>query len=137
MAKKTNDQELSELCTIIAKEHYDLTKDHKGDNINYLWYMYSEGVHRGVYRPFILMAEMNLCKCFQLITEDECQNLLNMLKSEDKDNAYLAMLVVKKIMQDRHDKYGNDLSKSVYLDIKKDYHFRVISHDLFMKTKSF
>jgi len=135
MGTKTTSQELSELCASIATEHYNFTKDNKGDNINYMWYLYSVGVHKGHYRPFILMAEMNLCKHFQLINEEECNNLLNMLKSEDEDNAYIAMHVVKKIMHDRHDQFGKDTDLEVYKDIRDNYSSKVMSHELFIKTK--
>ena len=117
----------------VSDEHYRLTKD-IDSNISYLWYLYSTGVKAGQYRPFIFYAEVNLNFCMGLINEDERNNINNMIVSPDKENLYLAYLAILNIRKESHKKFGSMIEFPAYSQVKNDYLYKVLSHDLFKKT---
>ena len=80
------DQKIKNLINDICQEHWDASKS-EDTNMGYLWYMYATGHKKGDFRPFIFHSEMNLLMKTEYITEDEKDNMLSMLLSEDKENA--------------------------------------------------
>lgn len=117
----------------VSDEHYRLTKN-IDSNISYLWYLYSVGTKAGQYKPFIFYAEVNLNFCMGLINEDERNNINNMIESPDKENLYLAYLAILNIRKERHKKFGSMIEFPAYSQVKNDYLYKVLSHDLFKKT---
>ena len=127
-------QEIRKLSGAISEEHYNLTNG-IDNNLNYLWYMYYKGTKKEDFRPFIYMAELMLLKKLNYITESEIQNVVNMMKSEDKDNLYLATLTIKNLRDLRIKEYGiysNENEK--YNEIKQAYSFEILNHTVFMET---
>jgi hypothetical protein len=117
----------------ISDEHYRLTKD-VDSNISYLWYLHSVGVKAGEYRPFIFYAEVNLNLYMGLINEDEKDNIIHMIESPDRENLYLAYLALENIRKERHKKFGSMIEFPAYSQVKNDYLYKILSHDLFKKT---
>jgi len=127
-------KEIRKLSGAISEEHYNLTNG-IDNNLNYLWYMYYKGTKKEDFRPFIYMAELMLLKKLNYITESEIQNVVNMMKSEDKDNLYLATLTIKNLRDLRIKEYGiyfNENEK--YNEIKQVYSFEILNHTVFMET---
>ena len=80
------DKKIKNLINDICQEHGSVSKL-EDSNMGYLWYMYSTGTKKGDFKPFIFLTEMNLLIKTKHITEDEKDNMLSMLLSEDEDNA--------------------------------------------------
>lgn len=88
------------LANKIAKEHYNITLN--GDrSINYIWYLYSEGVKKDLYKDFIFAYELNLLLNLDIITSSEKYNIKTMLVSEDSDNIYMAVLAIENFRKQR------------------------------------
>jgi hypothetical protein len=51
--------------------------------------MYAAGQRKGDFKPFIFLSELNLLVKTNYVTEEEKQNMLGMLLSEDDDNAHI------------------------------------------------
>jgi hypothetical protein len=126
-------KEMQQFLIEIADEHFRLTKD-VDSNISYLWYLYSAGTKKGDYKPFIFFAEINLNFCMGLLNEDEKKNIMTMIESPDEDNLYLAYLAVMNTRKERHKKFGSMIEFPAYTQVKSDYLYKVLSHDLFMQT---
>lgn len=88
------------LCTKIANEHFKITLG-TDRNFNYLWFMYTKGVHAGEPADFIIMSEMNLLHKLGLLDEEGVENIRKMLISNDNDNIYMALLSVKSLRAQR------------------------------------
>lgn len=88
------------LCTKIANEHFKITLG-IDRNFNYLWFMYTKGVHAGEPADFIIMSEMNLLHKLGLLDEEGVENIRKMLISNDNDNIYMALLSVKSLRAQR------------------------------------
>jgi hypothetical protein len=93
------------LATKIIDEHFEMTLV-ANRNINYLWYTYKTGTKRGEFRPFIFLSELNLLVKTGYITEDEKQNMLGMLVSDDDDNAHLTGYSILTLRKKRIDNMG-------------------------------
>lgn len=88
------------LCSKIANEHFKITLG-IDRNFNYLWFMYTKGVHAGEPADFIVMSEMNLLHKLGLLDEEGVENIRKMLISNDNDNIYMALLSVKSLRAQR------------------------------------
>lgn len=124
------------LISEIVQEHFDMTKPVDG-NLNYLWYMYKSGSKEGIYKPFILMAEMELLKEMGYISEEEVENMARMMESEDDENITLVWMAINTWRLTRIKEHGlykdNPLA---YKQISKDYPVKILSLDLFTKAKN-
>lgn len=132
MDKKT--KEFKEFIQGIVEEHYNITKK-VDQNLNYLWHLYLKGGKVGQYKPFILMAEMQLLKEMGYMDDEQIDNLWKMLNSEDEDNfniAYLALRHFKSQRIKEHGAYGMG-STFAYMNVEKDYPVKVLNHELFLK----
>lgn len=118
----------------IVNEHFELTR--KTDiNLNYLWYLYKNGSNSGTYKPFILLAEMQLLKAMGYLSEEEIENMSGMLESEDKDNFNLVWLAIKTLRLARIKEHGEySVDNSTYTEIEKDYPTKILHHGLFIKA---
>lgn len=88
------------LCSKIANEHFKITLG-IDRNFNYLWFMYTKGVHAGEPADFIIMSEMNLLHKLGLLDDEGLENIRKMLISNDNDNIYMALLSVKSLRAQR------------------------------------
>lgn len=126
---------MKDLIAAIIQEHYFMTKK-VDQNLHYLWHLYRDGTRAGEYRPFILMAEMQLLKELGYLTEDEVKNMCVMMESDDKDNLNLVYLSILNLRKQRIEDYGeygvSDVSAPLY-NIVQDYSHTIMSQELFMK----
>lgn len=84
-------------------------------SMNYLWYMYKDGMKRGDFRPFILQIELNLLLSLGIITEDEMHSINTMLSSHDEDNYFIALLSIETLRNKRiklHGKWTKEINVS-------------------------
>lgn len=135
MVKK--DKEFKELIGAIVEEHFQMTKK-IDQNLHYLWFMYKKGTKAGDYKPFMLMAEMQLLKEMGYISAEEIQNMVSMIDSKDEDNFYLVWLAVKTWRMNRIKDHGMYSSTNLfpYMNIEKDYPTKILNHEVFLKTKT-
>ena len=135
MVKK--DKEFKELIGAIVEEHFQMTKK-IDQNLHYLWFMYKTGTKAGDYKPFMLMAEMQLLKEMGYISAEEIQNMVSMIDSKDEDNFYLVWLAVKTWRMNRIKDHGMYSSTNLfpYMNIEKDYPTKILNHEVFLKTKT-
>jgi hypothetical protein len=135
MNKKS--KEFKNFIEAIIDEHYQITKQ-SNKNLNYLWYLYKRTGKAIEYKPFILMAEMQLLKEMGYITSEEVDNMCNMINSEDEDNFNIAWLAIKSVRHVRIKEHGVYGTKSTfaYMSIEKDYSSKILNPELYMKTIS-
>lgn len=93
------------LCKKIAEEHSKITSGFDR-NFNYLWFMYTKGVHAGEPADFMIAAEINLLKRLGEITQEQIDNISKMLISDDNDNIYIGLMSVKALRLMRIKKHG-------------------------------
>lgn len=125
------DKKLKNLVEEICNEHYK-SSIHQDSNIGYLWYMYVNGSKQGMFKPFMFLAELNLLVATGYVTEDEKQNMLGMMLSQDEDNFNLMAYSILHFRNQRiKDKglYKSDNEK--YSDI--DYLTHIFNPELFLK----
>lgn len=94
------------LCKKIAEEHFKITVG-TDRNFNYLWFMYTKGVHAGEPADFMIAAEINLLKRLGEITQEQIDNISKMLISDDNDNIYIGLMSVKALRLTRIKKHGD------------------------------
>jgi hypothetical protein len=125
------DKKLKNLVEEICNEHHNSSVQQDG-NIGYLWYMYVNGSKQGMFKPFMFLAELNLLVATGYVTEDEKQNMLGMMLSQDEDNFNLMAYSILHFRNQRiKDKglYKSDNEK--YSDI--DYLTHIFNPELFLK----
>jgi hypothetical protein len=130
MIKIFRDKKITSLIENICHEHHMVCK--VGDsNMGYLWYMYTHGTKKGEFRPFIFLSEVNLLVKTGYFTEEEKNNLINMLSSNDDDNAHLTAYSIITLRNQRIKDMGLwTLENENYKDI--NYTKDVISPETFM-----
>ena len=125
------DKKLKNLVEEICNEHHNSSVQ-QDSNIGYLWYMYVNGSKQGMFKPFMFLAELNLLVATGYVTEDEKQNMLGMMLSQDEDNFNLMAYSILHFRNQRiKDKglYKSDNEK--YSDI--DYLTHIFNPELFLK----
>ena len=133
MIKNFKDSKITAMIRDICKEHWEVSKPNDS-NIGYLWYMYAVGTKAGTFRPFIFLSELNLLVKTGYVTEEEKQNMLGMLLSEDEDNAQIMALALLNFRKQRIEEKGIwTLDNEKYKNI--DYTRDIINPELFMKSK--
>ena len=123
--------EIRKFISKIANEHYALSNS-EDKSLNYLWYMYSEGMHKGQYRPFMFAGEINLNLAMNMVTQDEAKNLFSMLASPDKDNLHMLYTILKHYRKKRHKEYGVIYDSAAYANVKKNYSSLMIFPEMFI-----
>jgi hypothetical protein len=130
MIKIFRDKKITSLIENICHEHHMVCKV-EDSNMGYLWYMYTHGTKKGDFRPFIFLSEVNLLVKTGYLTEIEKENLINMLKSNDEDNAHLTAYSIITLRNKRIEEMGLwTLENENYRDI--NYTRDVISPETFM-----
>ena len=123
------DKKLKTLINDICQEHWDVSKS-EDNNMGYLWYMYAAGHKKGDFKPFIFLSELNLLVKTNYVTQEEKQNMLGMLLSEDDDNAHITGYSIDTLRNKRIKEMGLwTLDNVIYKDIK--YTIDIISLDTF------
>ena len=123
---KREDKELSKLCVAICSDHYELLKD-VDPNMSYTFNLYANGPYQGDYRKFMFYGELKLNKLLGLINADEVENTFNMMVSEDKDNFYIVMQIIKHYMKERHSKFGALMDYKGYDYARQNYSQEVLN----------
>lgn len=129
--KKYNfsDTKIKNLIKDICNEHWDVCKP-EDSNMGYLWYMYASGNKQGEFKPFIFLSELNLLVKKGYATEEEKQNMLGMLLSEDDDNAHLTAYSILTLRSKRIKELGLWTDNNVnYKDV--NYTKDIINPELF------
>jgi hypothetical protein len=130
MIKIFRDKKITSLIENICHEHHMVCKV-EDSNMGYLWYMYTHGTKKGEFRPFIFLSEVNLLVKTGYLTEEEKNNLINMLSSNDDDNAHLTAYSIITLRNQRIKDMGLwTLENENYKDI--NYTKDVISPETFM-----
>jgi hypothetical protein len=130
MIKIFRDKKITSLIENICHEHHMVCKV-EDSNMGYLWYMYTHGTKKGEFRPFIFLSEVNLLVKTGYLTEEEKNNLINMLNSNDDDNAHLTAYSIITLRNQRIKDMGLwTLENENYKDI--NYTKDVISPETFM-----
>jgi hypothetical protein len=93
------------LCNKIATEHFNMTLG-TDRNFNYLWFMYTRGVHAGMQADFIVLSEIYLLQKLGYLDQDSIDNIKKMLTSDDNDNVYIALMSIKTLRKQRIKKHG-------------------------------
>jgi len=127
---------LQALVKAIIQEHYFMTKK-VDQNLHYLWHLYYQGVKAGEFRPFILLAEIQLLKVLGYVTEDEANNMSNMMRSEDYDNlnlVYLSILNMRKKRIEEHGEWDLTPVSPKFREIVNSYPVTVLSKELLITT---
>ena len=100
------DKKIKNLIAKICEEHHGACKT-EDSNMGYLWYMYAYGNKKDTYKPFIFMCELNLLVKTGYVTEEEANNMLNMLQSADEDNANITAYAINTFREDRLKNLGH------------------------------
>jgi hypothetical protein len=95
--------------------------------MSYTFNLYASGPYHGQYRKFMFYAELKLNKLLGLITAEEVENVFNMMISEDKDNFYIVMQIVKHYMKERHAKFGALMDYKGYDYARQNYSQEVLN----------
>jgi hypothetical protein len=100
------DTKIKNLISKICVEHLQISKL-EDSNIGYLWYMYNDGSRKGDFKPFIFLAEINLLIATNYLAKEEKENMLNMLTSNDEDNAHILAYCILQLRDQRIKEKGS------------------------------
>jgi hypothetical protein len=118
----------------IAKEHFEITKYIANQNLNYLWYMYTSGTKKDNLKDanmLMFCAELGLLKEMAYISQEEADNIIRMLHSDDTDNHFVAFLTIKTLRTQRIKDHGEfHQHNTAYDEVVANYAF----HDLKILT---
>ena len=118
----------------IAEEHFEITKHTVDKNLNYLWYMYTSGTKKDNLKDanmLMFCAELGILKEMSYISQQEADNVIRMLHSDDTDNHFVAFLTVKTLRTQRIKDHGEfNPHTDAYDEVVANYAF----HDLKILT---
>lgn len=118
----------------IAEEHFEITKHTVNKNLNYLWYMYTSGTKKDNLKDanmLMFCAELGILKEMSYINQQESDNIIRMLHSDDTDNHFVAFLTVKTLRTQRIKDHGEfEANNTAYDKVVANYAF----HDLKILT---
>lgn len=118
----------------IAEEHFEITKHTVNKNLNYLWYMYTSGTKKDNLKDanmLMFCAELGILKEMSYINQQESDNIIRMLHSDDTDNHFVAFLTVKTLRTQRIKDHGEfEANNTAYEEVVANYAF----HDLKILT---
>lgn len=126
---------LKNLISVIVEEHYYITKK-TDQNLNYLWYLYYKAGKAGEYRPFILIAEIQLLNKLGYLSDDEVKNIVVMMESKDLDNlnlVYLSVLALRNKRVEKHGIYNKTEVSDELTKLVKDYSYTVLNTEILTK----
>jgi len=127
-------RKISNFLKKIIKEHFEITKHTANKNLNYLWYMYCSGTKKdNLQDGYMLMfcAELGILKEMGYIDQQEADNIIRMLHSDDTDNHFVAFLTVKTLRTQRIKDHGEfEANNTAYDKVVANYAF----HDLKILT---
>jgi len=90
----------------------------------------------GIVRPWMLLAEAHLLMYLGYMDKFSIENLVNLIKSPDKDNLFVASQVIKFYRNLRIKELGEfDKKKSKYREVIRDYDTKILNADLWKQYK--
>jgi len=125
------DKKLQKLIIDISEEHYNITSSLNLSNLSYLWFMYSSGSKKGDYKPFILLAEINLLVRLNYLDSGEKRNLIGLMTSSDEDNLYIAGLSILELRKQRIKDLGKYTADNKHYEVI-DYHKEILNPEDFL-----
>ncbi len=123
----------------ILDEHYKITSNPEAKNSNIMWMMYLNKANTskaGMIKPWMFLAEAHLLMYLGYMDKYAVENLVNLIKSPDKDNLFVASQVVKFYRNLRIKELGEfDKKKSKYREVIRDYDSKILNADLWQQYK--
>lgn len=133
------ERRIRNLSKQICSEHYEITNAPECKNLHMLWYMYTEGVKKNSYRPFVFLAELRLLNYLGYIPSDSVENAIRLLESPDKENLFVASQVIKFYRKQRIKDLGefnkHNMNKKEYIKVRKDYESKILNKDVWSSKK--
>ena len=129
-SNKLTDSLLLKIC----EEHHKMAKDNDG-NLGYLWFMYDKGTKKGTFKPFIVIAEINLLNFMGYIDNTEKSRMIGLLKSIDNENLFMLLLAINTLRENRVEEFGSysiDNLNYKNIDYKKD----IINVEIFKEIQN-
>ena len=104
-----------------------------------MWMMYLNDANTsraGTIKPWMFLAEAHLLMYLGYMDKFSIENLVNLIKSPDKDNLFVASQVVKFYRNLRIKELGEfDIKKSKYRQVMRDYESKILNIDLWKQYK--
>jgi hypothetical protein len=116
----------------IVEEHFHLTKE-MDRNLNYLWWMYYKGNNKDMIKPFMIVAEINLCFEMNIITDEEKDGMINMLSANDSDSLFILFSSLSFFRKERIKKLKEFLEENdsevidAYADVRSKYAYKILN----------
>tara|TARA_R110000851_G_scaffold75338_4_gene166136 strand:+ start:1276 stop:1689 length:414 start_codon:yes stop_codon:yes gene_type:complete len=130
------EKEIINLSKKICNEHYKITDSDDCRNLNYLWYMYVDGLGKNTFKPFVFLAELKLLEYLKYIEKNNLENAINMLNSSDKENMYVVSQVISFYRKKRIKDLGECVDGNANYDqVKKDYEFKILNKSVWSDAK--
>jgi len=133
------ERRIKNLVKKILDEHYKITSNPECKSSNIMWMMYLNKANTskaGIVRPWMLLAEAHLLMYLGYMDKYAVENLVNLIKSPDKDNLFVASQVVKFYRKLRIKELGEfDKKKSKYREVIRDYDTKILNADLWKQYK--
>ena len=123
----------------ILNEHFKITSNPEAKNSNIMWTMHFYNANTskaGMIKPWMFLAEAHLLMYLGYMDKYAVENLVNLIKSPDKDNLFVASQVVKFYRNLRIKELGEfDKKKSKYREVIRDYDTKILNADLWKQYK--
>lgn len=123
----------------ILDEHYKITSNPEAKNSNIMWMMYLNKANTskaGMIKPWMFLAEAHLLMYLGYMDKYAVENLVNLIKSPDKDNLFVASQVINFYRKLRIKELGEyDKKKSKYREVIRDYDSKILNADLWQQYK--
>ena len=133
------ERRIKNLVKKILDEHYKITNNPECKNSNIMWMMHLNNANTsraGIVRPWMLLAEAHLLMYLGYMDKYAVENLVNLIKSPDKDNLFVASQVVQFYRKLRIKELGEfDKKKSKYREVIRDYDTKILNMDLWKQYK--
>ncbi len=123
----------------ILNEHFKITSNPEAKNSNIMWMMHFYNANTskaGMIKPWMFLVEAHLLMYLGYMDKYAVENLVNLIKSPDKDNLFVASQVVKFYRNLRIKELGEfDKKKSKYREVIRDYDTKILNADLWKQYK--
>ena len=133
------ERRIKNLVKKILDEHYKITNNPECKNSNIMWMMHLNDANTsraGTIQPWMFLAEAHLLMYLGYMDKFSIENLVNLIKSPDKDNLFVASQVVKFYRNLRIKELGEfDKKKSKYREVIRDYDTKILNMDLWKQYK--
>lgn len=130
------ERKIKNLSKKICSEHFKITDAPECKNLHMLWYMYVEGSKKDSYKPFVFLAELRLLKYLGYMSKSNIENTVELLKSPDKENLFVASQVIQFFRKERIKDLGEfDSNHSKYIMVRKEYESKILNQEVWSNKK--